>query len=829
MNYRLTLAAAGGTILASTALYALFVGLVWFWAGVGAVAVAAVAGLVTRRWRLPVLVCVAAALVALLLYLNVLFAAGRSWFLVVPNTGSLSHLWQVATDGMADADRFSPPVPLTPGLLLLSTTGVGVAAIAADVLAARMRRAAAAGLALLALFIVPSTTPAVRSGFGTAVVFCLGTIGYLLILAADGRDRIGRWGRTVGLWRADRYGRPAPDGRPAGPGSVKASDVHTLASAGRRIGVASIVVALCVPLFIPGLRVNRMFPAHVNVFGHAGAGLGGGNGATVPDPLTQMTQDLREGEAEPVLSYTTTDPEPQYLQMYVLGNLTTTRWTLSPHLGANAPATGTLPRAQGLTETSKSTVSTQTTHVTFSSTVSGNSVVSFLPVPYPATKINVTGHWVINDSTGMVFGFNNPLSGLSYAVTSQDVEPTAQQLVHAAVPPASIASQYLAVPAAFKPLTALAEKVTKNAASPYAKALALQNWFTDTGGFTYSLNVNEPVNATGLTHFLTVSKRGYCQQFAFAMAVLARLLGIPSRVAVGFTPGAATGVSNTYQVRTSDAHAWPELYFQGLGWLRFEPTPSGSGGQGTALPPTYTVPQITDNNGSGAQGNSSTPAGSASSGPAKPGSSPGKKIAEGDTGAGGTGSAAGGPGLPLEPIGITLLALLAVAAITPPASRFLVRQRRLAYSGDLDRAHAAWRETMDELADYHVARRPSESPRAVARRVTDETHLAPSAAEALGRVALAEERASYADTPGTTPSRADLELIRRGLAATATRQARWRARLAPASAYVPLRSVTVRLSGAATQAQSNVWRHLPGARSRQDRARQDRAADRDSE
>ncbi len=96
-------------------------------------------------------------------------------------------------------------------------------------------------------------------------MFCLGTIGYLVILAADGRDRIGRWGRTVSLWRTDRYGQPVT-GRP-GPGAVKPADVNTLASAGRRIGLISIVLALLVPLFIPGLRVNRMFPAHVNVFG----------------------------------------------------------------------------------------------------------------------------------------------------------------------------------------------------------------------------------------------------------------------------------------------------------------------------------------------------------------------------------------------------------------------------------------------------------------------------------------------------------------------------------------------------------------------------------
>jgi transglutaminase-like putative cysteine protease len=818
MNYRLTFAAAVGTVLASTALYALFVGMEWFWAGVGAVIVVAAVGLATRIRRLPVAVCVLAGLAGLLLYLNLLFAPGQSWFAIIPNAASLTHVWHVAVSGTTDADRFSPPVPITTGLLLLSTAGIGLAAVAADVLAARVRSSAVAGLPLLALFIAPSTTPAARSGWGTALVFFLATAGYLLILAADGRDRIGRWGRTVGLWRADRYGRPDTNtGRTPGPGSVKTSDVSTLASAGRRIGMISIVVALCVPLFIPGLQANRMFPAHVNVFGHSGTGLGDGSGGIGPDPLAQMAQDLHEGQPESVLTYTTTDPEPQYLQMYVLSQLTTTQWKLEPHVNADGSASGTLPTAQGETQASKSAITNQTTHITFSEAASKDAPLAFLPLPYPTTKVKVAGKWAVNDDTGMVFGFNNSLSGLSYSVTSQDLEPTAQQLAQAGSPAAAISNQFLNVPPAFRSLTTLADKVTKSATNPYSKALALQNWFTDTGKFTYSLEVREPVDATGLTHFLTVTKKGYCQQFAFAMAVLARLLGIPSRVAVGFTPGTATGVLNTYQVKTSDAHAWPELYFQGLGWIRFEPTPSGSGGQGTAVPPTYTIPQIADNSGGGSS--------SSSSGSNQSGGNSGTKNKNGNdaknqhlsqegTDSGGSGSKAKHGSFPLEPIGLALAALLAVAIIAPPASRFLVRQRRLAYADDLERAHAVWRETLDELADYHVARRPSESPRAVARRVTADAPLAAPAAEALGRVALAEERASYADTPGATPTRADLELIRHGLAVSATRRARWRARLTPASVYVPLRNLSGWVSGAATQAQSNVRRHRSGARSR---------------
>ena len=119
--------------------------------------------------------------------------------------------------------------------------------------------------------------------------------------------------------------------------------------------------------------------------------------------------------------------------------------------------------------------------------------------------------------------------------------------------------------------------------------MALQRWFTQSGKFTYSLNVNEPNTAKALINFLTKDRRGYCQQFAFAMAVLARLLDIPSRVAVGYTAGSPIG-HDRWDVRTSDAHAWPELYFPGAGWLRFEPTPAGTGGQATAVQPGYSLP-----------------------------------------------------------------------------------------------------------------------------------------------------------------------------------------------------------------------------------------------
>jgi TgpA N-terminal domain/Transglutaminase-like superfamily/Domain of unknown function (DUF4129) len=797
MSHRLTLAAAAGTALASTALYALFDGAEWFWTGLGAIAVAAAIGTLTRWGRLPVLAGLAAGLAGLVLYLNAVFAAGRSWLLVVPNRSSLGYLWQLAAQGMTDADRFSPPVPLTPGLLLFGTAGIALAALAADTLAVRLRSSALAGLPLLALFIVPTTTPAARGGLGTTIVFCLATAGYLLILNADGRERIRRWGRPIGLWQTSTS---SATGYARAPGAVRESDARSLAAAGRRIGAASIVVALCVPLFVPGLRVNRMFPAHVNIFGPAGTALG--PGTSVPNPLAQMTQDLRESQSSTVLTYRTTDPEPQYLQMYILGNLSTTAWTMGPGVGPMAVTTGKLPSPQGLTGADRTSV---TTHVTVGrGTASATSGVSFLPVPYPATKISAPGHWVMDVSTSMVLGFGTKLAGLSYTVAGDDVSPSTDQLNKAPVPPAAIADEYLNVPSAFRPLTALAKKITGHAATGYEKAIALQNWFTTSGGFSYSLSATEPPDATGLSHFLTVSKRGYCQQFAFAMAVLARLLGIPSRVAVGFTAGSPTGIG-TWAVKTSDAHAWPELYFQGAGWLRFEPTPSGSGGQGTAVPPGYTVPQQTGGGSSAAaplpaQQNTGSSAGRSGSGLGQHV----RKEAGGGSQTSGTGR---GTTFPAEPVGLAVLALLAVAAAAPRTARSLRRSRRFHRTGDAERAHAAWREVLDDLADYRIPWRPSESPRATARRVADESCLPPPAAGALRRVALAEERASYAGAASPAPpGHADLDQIRRGLAASVGRRARWRARLFPASALTSARTGVAQMAEAVARAQSSVWR-----------------------
>jgi transglutaminase-like putative cysteine protease len=123
----------------------------------------------------------------------------------------------------------------------------------------------------------------------------------------------------------------------------------------------------------------------------------------------------------------------------------------------------------------------------------------------------------------------------------------------------------------------LAREVTSGAATPYDQALALQNWFQD--NFDYDLDVQLGHSDDAIREFLSI-RRGYCEQFAGTFAVMARSLGLPARVAVGFSSGREVQPGR-FQVLGRNAHAWPEVWFDGIGWVLFEPTP-GRGAPGNA-------------------------------------------------------------------------------------------------------------------------------------------------------------------------------------------------------------------------------------------------------
>jgi transglutaminase-like putative cysteine protease len=147
--------------------------------------------------------------------------------------------------------------------------------------------------------------------------------------------------------------------------------------------------------------------------------------------------------------------------------------------------------------------------------------------------------------------------------------------------PPSIRALYMDASAVTTQTKNLAEQIVRQAGAtnPYDEANALAQWLASPSlsPLRYATNVGSPPANRDLVDFFlfdaTNGQRGYCQYFASAMAMMARSLGLPARVAAGFAPGSAVaGVPNEYLYKESNAHVWAQIYFPGYGWQTFEAT-----------------------------------------------------------------------------------------------------------------------------------------------------------------------------------------------------------------------------------------------------------------
>ena len=196
----------------------------------------------------------------------------------------------------------------------------------------------------------------------------------------------------------------------------------------------------------------------------------------------------------------------------------------------------------------------------------------WLPAAYRPVAIDLADTLLVR-SSGTIVADADEVSHLDYTVESQlpplagDAITEAQKAAtDAPVPPRL--QRFVDLPGSpdIDEIENIATNVVTEAGAttPYAKAEALRNWFREDNRFTYDTTVGTTDNAPAILEFLN-SRRGFCVQFASAYAVMARSLGIPARVAVGFTPGKHEA-GDTYRVTSHDAHAWPEIYLAGMGW-----------------------------------------------------------------------------------------------------------------------------------------------------------------------------------------------------------------------------------------------------------------------
>jgi protein-glutamine gamma-glutamyltransferase len=218
-----------------------------------------------------------------------------------------------------------------------------------------------------------------------------------------------------------------------------------------------------------------------------------------------------------------------------------------------------------------------------------------MPVAYDPKDIGAL--LVSND--GVAWAGHDLARGTEYTVWSYAPRPKPEQLAKAGRPQAGLARRYLEVvrgvplPAfgepdrqatvrrsvefsaasAYQPLYDRAREVVGNPKNEYAAVVALEAWFRSEGGFVYDETPAPTHGAPPLVAFVR-DQHGYCQHFAGAMTLMLRFLGIPSRVAVGFTSGTLSDDKSTWTVTDHDAHAWVEVWFPRWGWLPFDPTPA---------------------------------------------------------------------------------------------------------------------------------------------------------------------------------------------------------------------------------------------------------------
>jgi transglutaminase-like putative cysteine protease len=147
-------------------------------------------------------------------------------------------------------------------------------------------------------------------------------------------------------------------------------------------------------------------------------------------------------------------------------------------------------------------------------------------------------------------------------------------------------------------LTDQARRLTEGIEGAYAQLQAIEAWLRS-AEFTYTLNIPESATGDPVGDFLE-RKSGYCVHFASAFALMARSLGYPTRVAIGFTAGTATKNEGEREIRGSNSHSWPEVYFEGAGWVPFEPTPSPSSAASASSAPPPSASAAPGGGGAGA-------------------------------------------------------------------------------------------------------------------------------------------------------------------------------------------------------------------------------------
>ncbi|GAA1764516.1 transglutaminaseTgpA domain-containing protein [Nostocoides vanveenii] len=724
------------------------------------------ARLVIRRGLLVLLVQLLAGLEAAVL----LHGRGHTWF-GLPTWETVRAFNNVLFEGRMTLVRYAAPAPTNRGIIVGLTLLTLLFVALIDFCAVTRRSPAVAGIALVAAYLVTAT----NSGAPLAwYYFAAPAVLWLVMLARTGTGSLRRWATLVA--------RPVEGDRPRDP-------VDSFADVARNIGIAVLAAAIAVPLIVPH------FPTRFLVDGLGRSSNGTSDAGFALSTTLDLKRNLQSPSDKPVLTYRTSDPSPSPLRVAILdeyvgnGNFRTDSTIADRAVSRGTPLTALVPDAlpPGLTSILDAVPSDNIERAEWQFR-DGELLHPRIALPYGAASLDVDGQESVREYANGQVEVED--TAKRYTVTSVEVVPTTAMLQESRVSDGvfrgwnqeTVTPQDLAIdPLATGALSQVLADVVPPGATDIEAAIAIQDYLRSPA-FTYSLDLvpvaegEDRVAANPIVHFLA-TKQGFCQQFAGTMVMLARQFGIPARIVVGFLPGRLDKGERT--VLASDAHAWPELYFEPLGWLRFEPTPASRSG----AVPAY----AREGNGTSSATASSSTTASASSTTRR--AQPGVDVPtpQGQTSLDRPIWQRVGD-IPRAAWVVLALVLGIIGSLVLPVTALLIRRRRFAAAAD-DAAmvELRWQEMIRRIGDLGVRTPDALTPRQIQGHLTERALLSREPAAALGRVVTAVELARYAG-PGTSfadPAK-DVDAVLEAVDSSRSLVPRLRARLLPSSATAAL-------------------------------------------
>lgn len=534
----LTLSVAGAisVVCASTALSGVIGGASWFAYVLVTVLVMIATGIGLRALRTPItLIPIGQAFV--LTCLGVTLFTQSAFLGVLPGPSALRDLGGVLSQSISEVQTGVPPVQADAPILCLVVLSMGLVALVVDGLVTTASVPAAAGLVLLCVYAVPAS---LDDDLLPWYSFVLGAAGFTLLLAVDGVARHQAWRGKLGL--------PAAASTGIAPAAI---------------GVTAVAAVLA-------LVVGSTFTVIGTVGRLPGADSGtGGTGYLGIKPFTTLRGLLNEKGTTELFDVYGLPGNPPYLDTVTLSDFVpNVGWQPESPMPAGVGANqARLPMAPG------EAADNPTTNIRVDPV---NWEDFWLPTfGVPARLQNVADNYHYDAESGVIYS-QKAQHPASYTESAMLEQPSADQLRGAGTDYSEIDAKYLKINGVNSRVSALAQQLTSGYDDEFDKAQALYSYFHDpANGFTYSTSTAQATTSDALVDFLFNGKTGYCEQYASAMGVMLRSIGIPTRVEIGFTDGYVSGDHRV--ITAQDAHAWDEVFFPDYGWITFDPTPLSDG------------------------------------------------------------------------------------------------------------------------------------------------------------------------------------------------------------------------------------------------------------